>query len=100
MIRGSNLPMKVNIGDNMPTRQDRPIFPQLPPSVNSVNTADAEFFGASTQSGIKITKKPTTCRNRQTFSTRGKYFTKSVLKMIANKVIAITSNVPCQRSNV
>ena len=51
-------PMREKIGESMPTRQDRPMLPQLPPSVNWVNTIEAGFRGARIQRAITITKKP------------------------------------------
>ena len=82
----------------MPMSVDSPILFQLPPSVNSVNTAFALFRGAKTQRGIRMAKKPKTCRIRIKPSTIGRCFTSTVLKMMAIKLTAITSSVPWYRS--
>ena len=67
-------PMKEKTGESIPIRQDRPMLPQLPPSVNWVNTAEAVLRGARTQSGTKMAKKPQMCSTRTIPSTNGSRF--------------------------
>lgn len=58
MCTAESGPMKEKIGESIPTRQDRPILPQFPPSVNCVKTASAVLRGANTQRGIRMAKNP------------------------------------------
>ncbi len=53
-------PRRETTGARIPTRQDNPVLPQPPPSLNCVNTALAWERGAKTQSGIMMAKKPRT----------------------------------------
>ena len=74
MCTAESGPMKEKMGESMPTRQDRPILPQFPPSVNWVKTSSAVLRGANTQRGIRIAKKPQMWKIRTIPSTRGSLF--------------------------
>lgn len=81
-----------------PTIKETPILLQSPPLLNSVKTDFALACGARIHNGVMMANKPTTWIIRVKLSTIGSFFTRKVLKMIASAVIAMVSNVPCQRS--
>lgn len=91
-------PMKHHIGVASPTRQDRPIEFQPPPSLrmrqyqscisdhittsywNSVKTFEAGAWSAIIQRVIRKAKKPNTCKNRIMPSASGRCCAKNMLK--------------------
>lgn len=96
MWTAESAPIKVYTGESSPTIKASPVVLHPPRFVNSVNTSEAELFGANTQSGMRTAKKPSRWNANTIFSTIGSLFARKVLKMMQNAVMAMTSKVPCQ----
>jgi hypothetical protein len=85
--------MKEAICDK-PIITDKPVLLQLPPLVNCPNTSLGLVVGAKTHNGIIIAKRPSICMRNRNPSTMGSFLARNVLKMIANKAMAMTKSVP------
>lgn len=97
MCTAQSYPISAVIVVENPTSVAVPALFQSPPLLNSVNTSFALRRGPRTHSGIMIANRPHTCRIRINTSTNGSRLARNVLNMIENKVMAITSRVPCHR---
>ena len=78
-----------------PITQAPPTEDQPPKFSKSVKTVFAGTFGARTQSGIKIAKKPKMCKNRIIDSKSGRCLAPTVLKIREKITTAMVISVPC-----
>jgi hypothetical protein len=82
-----------------PTIQAPPIVDQPPKFSNLPNTSPTEALGASTQSGIIMTKKPMMNMTRMITSKTGKCLVAKTLKEMAKAPTAMVISVPCLGEN-
>jgi hypothetical protein len=73
---------------------DTPEVDHPPPLSNSVNTIEAEFLGAITNSVITTARRPKRCTKKTKPSTIGSFSAKIELKRIANDITAMHRRVP------
>src|SRR3954468_6778319 len=92
-------PIRLKIGESIPTRHESPTLPHPPPSVNVKKTSLADCtLGPLTHSGTNTATNPAKCSTNATISTAGNARYNTVFSTMHTVIIAITSNVRCHRS--